>query len=127
MDEKLQDLMDLVRSSAVCAGEFVGYGARRAGDMVDAARLNLEILDLNGKVNDKLREIGQSVYDTHRGLFTDSEQLLQKLRELDTLQEDVALRRRQLARLKGKRACGACGKTAPQGDQFCRHCGAPLR
>ena len=107
-------------------GEAAGYGVQKAGEAIDIARLNMEIANLNTTVNQRLQEIGETVYATHCGQLTDSDQLLEKLRRIDQLKLEIQLRRQEIARLQGKLLCPHCGKPAAEGDLFCRECGTPL-
>ena len=64
---------------AICT---MGLGAKR---LTDAAKRQLEIADLRAGVNVGLRELGELLYATHTGTPTDSELLLEKMREIDEL------------------------------------------
>ena len=65
---------------AICT---MGLGAKR---LTDAAKRQLEIADLRAGVNVGLRELGELLYATHTGTPTDSELLLEKMREIDESQ-----------------------------------------
>lgn len=71
MDDKVKNLLERVRGTASYAADAAADGARaagkRAGQMVDVAKLNVQLFDLNGEYNDLLRQLGQVMYDTHRG------------------------------------------------------------
>ena len=53
--------------------------------MVDVAKLNVQLFDLNGEFNDVLRQLGQVMYDTHRGQAEDGEQITALLDRADEL------------------------------------------
>ena len=79
MDDKVRELLDRVRDTAVGAADAANQTARaagkKAGQMVDVAKLNVQLFDLNGEFNDVLRQLGQVMYDTHRGQAEDGEQI----------------------------------------------------
>ncbi len=99
MDDKVRELLDRVRDTAVGAADAANQTARaagkKAGQMVDVAKLNVQLFDLNGEFNDVLRQLGQVMYDTHRGQAQ-------------------------------ARICPACGAACGRDDQFCRRCGGSL-
>ena len=64
---------------AICT---MGLGAKR---LTDAAKRQLEIADLRAGINVGLRELGELLYATHTGTPTDSELLLEKMREIDAV------------------------------------------
>lgn len=71
MDERVRELLDRVRGTALTVSEAAGttarYAAKCAGQTVDIAKLNMKIFDLKSDINNLLREVGQTVYDTHLG------------------------------------------------------------
>ena len=71
MDNRVKDLLDRIRGTAGVAADVAADTARvagrRAGQMVDVAKLNVQLFDLNGEYNEVLRQLGQVMYDTHRG------------------------------------------------------------
>ena len=71
MDDRVRELLERVRSTAVDLGEAAGTTARSAGkyagQMVDIAKLNMKIFDLKSEIADLLKDVGQVVYDTHHG------------------------------------------------------------
>ncbi len=127
MDERLQDLMDRVKGTAGTVGEWAGYGAQKVNGAISTTKLKLEIADLERQTEGLLRQIGETVYDTHCGQLTDTSHLLGKLSQIDDLKLAIQLRRQELARLQGRTLCPHCGNLSQSGDLFCRECGAPLR
>ena len=99
---------------AICT---MGLGAKR---LTDAAKRQLEIADLRAGVNVGLRELGELLYATHTGTPTDSELLLEKMREIDELKA-------RLRELEGEPIihliCPRCGHEVQPEDVYCRDCG----
>ena len=52
MDDKVKELLDRIRDTAAGAADAANQTARaagkRAGQMVDVAKLNVQLVDLNG-------------------------------------------------------------------------------
>lgn len=128
MDERVRELLDQARDTAVTVGEAAGvtarYAARRAGQTMDLAKLNLKIFDLKTDVNCLLRQIGQSVYDTHLGIAGDPVDGL--LAQVDEKNRAIGALRDRIATLKECRACPGCGAACAREDKYCKGCGMQL-
>lgn len=130
MDNRVKDLLDRIRGTAGVAADVAADTARvagrRAGQMVDVAKLNVQLFDLNGEFNDVLRQLGQVMYDTHRGQAEDGEQITALLDRADELSEKTAELKERIAALRQAKTCPACGAACGRDDQFCRRCGGSL-
>lgn len=130
MNERLQELLDSVLSTANQVGDAAvgaaGAVGQRASALLSVAKLNIRIADLKGEVNLQLRQVGEMIYATHTGTPTESETLLSKLREIDGLHGQIASLEAEIARLQGGTVCPVCGAPAKPGDGFCRECGGKL-
>ena len=86
MDDKVKELLDRIRDTAAGAADAANQTARaagkRAGQMVDVAKLNVQLFDLNGEFNDILRQMGQVMYDAHRGQREEGDKVSELLERL---------------------------------------------
>lgn len=130
MDDKVKDLLDRIRGTASVAADAAADTARvagkKAGQMVDVAKLNVQLFDLNGDYNEVMRQLGQVMYDTHKGQATEGEAVTQLLVKADELLEKIAEVKARIADLRQAQACPACGAPCGKGDKFCRTCGQAL-
>ena len=130
MNEKLYELLEKVRTTAVQAGSIAAdaaYGAgKKAEELLDVAKANVKIVALKGDVNAALREAGELIYATHTGNPTESNVLLEKLQEIDALKAEIQELNAQIGREEAAAACPTCGADVQEGDQFCRECGGGL-
>ncbi len=130
MNEKLQNLLELVRRTAWQAGDLAAdavYGAgQMADDLLSSAKLRVRAATLEGDVKGKLTEIGEMVYATHTGSPTESEELLAKLQEIDELKAQLADVNETLGRRPQPPVCPTCGAGVREEDAFCRECGGKL-
>ena len=94
--------------------------------MVDVAKLNVQLFDLNGEFNDILRQMGQVMYDAHRGQREEGDKVSELLERADGLSG-------RISELKERIAAPAPGPDLPPPAARCagkrinsRRCGAGL-
>lgn len=130
MDERVKELLDHVRDTALTMGEAAGttarYAAKYAGQTVDIAKLNMKIFDLKTDINGLLREVGQAVYDTHLGRSADPGAVESMLTSVDEKNRAVTELKERIAVLKHTRECPSCGAPCGKDDKYCKDCGAAL-
>ena len=130
MDDKVKELMDRIRDTASVAADAAADTARvagrRAGQMVDVAKLNVQLFDLNGSFQDILRRLGQVMYDAHRGAGETDTDVTGLLEQADELNTKIVEIKERIAALRTSRTCPACGAVCGKEDKFCRRCGSGL-
>ena len=130
MDDKVKDLLEMIRGAADVAADACADTARvagrKAGQMVDVAKLNVQLFDLNGEFNDTLRQLGQVMYDTHLGREAESDTVTGLLDQADQTAARIAEVKDRIAALRQTQTCPACGAPCGKEDKFCRRCGGAL-
>ena len=129
MDEKVKLLLDRVKDTAAAVGGMASTTARYAGrcasQMVDVAKLNVQLFDLNGEFNEILRQLGQVMYDTHTGADNGAD-VAALLSRADETAARAAEVKGRIADLRHAQDCPVCGASCGKDDKFCRVCGAEL-
>ncbi len=132
MDDKVKDIIRKVKSTATAAGYAAGKTAeaasRRASEMVEVTKLNLQVFDLNTEISMLHKEIGEIVYRAHKGEDTDGLGLEEKLALIDEKFSEIDVMKGRMENLKRTKKCISpdCGKICAKEDRFCAHCGSPL-
>lgn len=120
MDQRFENWKDAACDVARDAACTVGLGARR---LTEAAKRQLEIADLHRERDRCLRELGELLYATHTGTPTDSDLLLKKMEEIDSIRERLRV-------LEGDPVlhllCPRCGREVRPDDVYCGDCGEKL-
>ena len=131
MDDKVKDLLDKIRGAAdlACdtATDTARYASKRAGQMVDVAKLNVQLFDLNAEFNDTLRQLGQVMYDTHLGRDLSGEAVTGLLTKADDTATKVTEVKTRIKSLRQASPCPGCGSPCGSEDAFCSHCGEKLK
>lgn len=126
MDDKVKALLERIRGTASYAADGARAAGKRAGQMVDVAKLNVQLFDLSGEYNDALRQLGQVMYDTHRGEVPEHDKVSRLLAQADDKAAKIAELKGRIADLKQAGSCSSCGAPCGKWDKFCRQCGAAL-
>ena len=90
------------RVAARAAADTARVAGKKAGQMVDVAKLNVQLFDLNGDFNDILRRLGQVMYDTHRGQTPEGDPVTELLAEADETAAKVEEVKSRIADLRQK-------------------------
>ena len=143
MNDKIYELLDIIGKNAVNAKEVAveaaqtvkvnaanaAYAANQVGvELLENAKVRMKIVDLESQVNAGLRDLGKMLYATHTGTPTESEVLLEKLTEIDKLNEELEILKGGIAKETPAPipTCPTCCAQTREGDEFCRECGGKL-
>lgn len=134
MDPKVRNLLEKVKVSASIIADKTGKAATKAADaaskkateVLEATKLNLQVFDLNTEVEILYKEIGKLVYDTHMGIEVSQEDVDNKILLVDEKLATVAELKEKLASYKTSNKCPSCGRECEKEDTFCSGCGAQL-
>jgi len=130
MDPKVREIMEKVKATAMTAAEAAGKAAdvasKKAGELLEVTKLNLQVFDLNTEIEIAFKEIGRNVYLTHTGADVDPQVIEEKISAIDEKYARIAEIKKDLASKKRTVVCPNCGKECEKDDIFCRICGTSL-
>lgn len=127
MEERTREWLDRAKETAgpmvAAAGITMRYAGKRAAQVLDIAKLNLQLLDQKAESSAQLQQIGQLVYQAHLGHENRQAEIDMALRACDKNQKAVDELNHRIALLRSLRTCPHCGANCGRGDKFCRECG----
>lgn len=130
MDAKVQTFLNKMKvvanRTSQAAGRAADVAGKKATEIAQATKINLQIFDFNTECEILYKEIGKMVYDVHQGFEVPSEDMDARMETLDEKQTKIAALRDELAGMKSIVICSACGKQCSKEDSFCPGCGSAL-
>lgn len=90
-------------------------------------KLKSQLSDKKDRIAVLYSEIGKEVYNNSlKGINENSDIVLEKTKEISTLNEEINAINVELLTLKGIRICASCGEQIPVGSGFCPKCGSKI-
>jgi len=123
MDAKIREMLYKVKNSAVDAGKAAG---KAAGNVVEQAKINIRIFDLNTEIEMNYKEIGKLVYSVHKGEEVCSEAIQTLIESIDEKNAQIKELKEKLESFKSGKTCPKCGKVMGEKDAYCSGCGQKI-
>lgn len=131
MERNIRDLMEKVKVTAAQAAQVAGKAAdvagKKAGEIVETTKLNLQVFDINTDIEILFKEIGKAVYLTHTGVEVDPEEIEDKVKIIDEKYQLIASLKDDINEKRTVIKCPNCGKECNKADVFCSACGFELK
>ncbi|NLT40383.1 MAG: hypothetical protein GXX89_07970 [Clostridiales bacterium] len=131
MDRKIREMLDKLREAAQSVGDNAERGAKyagkKAGEIWDAGKLGVRVLELKCDISSLQEELGRLVYGIHRGRDTGDAEVEKLITALDEKAAELADAQKKLRRMRGRKVCPACESLCGSDDAFCKRCGAHLK
>ncbi len=100
---------------------------KKSSDLVETAKLKLEISRLEKEVENNLAALGKCVYLQHKGESGMEGEIERLIKSTGELEGEIKNLEEQVARLNPKPpVCPACQTELPFGAKFCFNCGEKI-
>lgn len=128
---KMEEFIEKVKNGAskmfAEAEKLTGTATQKTGAFVSRAKLNYAVTANENKIKDICEDIGKSVYEEYKSGSEFPEPIAEKLKEIDTLYDEVTELKTKIADLKNSVICGECGEYNSAEGTYCSKCGVRLK
>lgn len=107
-------------------GGVADYTVKKTGEVTGAAKIRMDIRQLNAQLLKCFERIGRAYYKNEKGIGETQENIEAIVAEADAIREKIAGLRSQLAALQGCVICPACGAQISNKSVYCPMCGVKL-
>ncbi|GHV06126.1 hypothetical protein FACS1894217_04200 [Clostridia bacterium] len=116
MNDDLQNVLNRARNAVTEAG-------KKAGTLVDIARLNLKINDVKTAIDRLYRDIGEIVYKKSLDDAVSDERVPALLERITDRWAELKRLEELVADAKAPASCAVCRGAVGKNDAFCKACG----
>lgn len=103
------------------------YTVKKTGEITGTTKIRMDIRAKNTALAKCYENIGRAYYRREKGLGENHEETIAAaIAEADTLKEEIAALRQQMAKLQGCVICPACSAQISDQSIFCPLCGVKL-
>lgn len=98
--------------------------SEKSSNLIEEAKLRLQIASTNDKITDKLGEIGALVYEDYKSgsqTYSDFEELCKDIEESEIA---IANMKSKILKMKKMKQCEICETALSIDDRYCSKCGA---
>ena len=114
---------DDVVSKAKTVADAAG---KKTSELIETAKLKLEVVDLEKEIRTTLEGLGRLVYDSKKSGQDVGTLVDESAANLDDQHERLRALIEKIDALRGQLRCARCGVNNPQDADYCKKCGAPL-
>ena len=105
---------------------WANAAGKKTEEVVEASKLKLQIVSLNGEISKAYEELGTMVYHAAKNNEPVGEEMDSVMEKIDALLEKLAALEGKVVEIKKVRTCGNCGANCPSDAHFCSRCGVIL-
>ena len=105
---------------------WANAAGKKTEEVVEASKLKLQIVSLNGEISKAYEELGSLVYHAAKKNETIGEEMDVAMDKIDSLLEKLQELESKVGEIKKVRTCSNCGASCPTDAHFCSRCGMIL-
>lgn len=126
MDEFVEKLKQGANKVFGSAEKFTTAAVDKAGNMVEQTKLSYAIKVNEEKIKDIFAELGKRVYDEYCSGSEFPEEMNEKMKIVDTLNDEISEMKMKIADMKNTVICSACGAYNQSENVYCSKCGEKI-
>lgn len=98
----------------------------KAGQFVDVSKLNIKLAELKSDLRTEFENLGKTVYHSEKNDTNAELEIKSGIAQIDNLGLQIEELKKQIASMKNKVLCKACGSQNEEGSSYCAKCGESL-
>jgi flagellar motility protein MotE (MotC chaperone) len=124
------DFMDGFNKFAKNLTEGANSVAKKSGEMVEVAKLNLAIQNDENRIEEIYKEIGKSQYKKSKEVNLsdepESDEIAERFKEIDELFKSIETKKEKVLEIKSSVECPNCKQLVDKNTSYCPKCGTKL-
>lgn len=116
--------MDNLSKLAKQVGDGAKVAAKKSGDMVEVAKINMAINSEEDKIKGLYMEIGKMVFENFENTNAVDGAYADNCNRITEIKKNIADMRQKIVDIKNSKTCSACGEDMGLDVMFCPKCGA---
>jgi ribosomal protein L40E len=126
----MDEIMNIMKTGAATVidetGKVTKSVVKKSGSLIEQTKLKIAMNEIENRMNNEYREIGQYVYSQCKEGAEFTEFVGEKCENLSKLDEELDEMLKHLADLKNSKVCPLCGAINETESNFCKECGAKI-
>lgn len=118
--------MGLLEETLIKAKSAANAIGEKAGKIVDVSKLNFELVDLKSSLKSKFENIGKIVYGEIKNDCFSEVSIEKEIKQIDDVFYKIEKLKKEIALIKNKIVCKACGSENSSNALYCNNCGHTL-
>lgn len=115
----LEDIFVKAKAAAGALGE-------KAGQYVDVSKLNIKLAEFKSDLKSEFENLGKIVYQSEKNEVENRAGINAGIAQIDNITLQIEELKKQIASIKNKVLCNACGSQNEVDSVYCAKCGEKL-
>ena len=115
-------LEDIFVKAKAAAGAF----GEKAGQYVDVSKLNIKLAEFKSDLKSEFENLGKIVYQSEKNEVENRAGINAGVAQIDNITLQIEELKKQIASIKNKVLCNACGSQNEVDSVYCAKCGEKL-
>ncbi len=115
----LEDIFVKAKAAAGALGE-------KAGQYVDVSKLNIKLAEFKSDLKSEFENLGKIVYQSEKNEIENRAGINAGVAQIDNITLQIEELKKQIASIKNKVLCNACGSQNEVDSVYCAKCGEKL-
>lgn len=115
----LEDIFVKAKAAAGALGE-------KAGQYVDVSKLNIKLAEFKSDLKSEFENLGKIVYQSEKNEVENRAGINAGVAQIDNITLQIEELKKQIASIKNKVLCNACGSQNEVDSVYCAKCGEKL-